>query len=352
MVGPAPNPLYPDVPALPGVPPVFRDGSNPADPSPVDMLVHDTPGVAAGSRATWGIYAQGGNVALECDSVFELEPSREFRVSDFPLEKGGFQSYNKVATPAETRLTVTKGGSDVDRQAFLTALDQLVESVDIFDVITPDTTFLNRNLVRYSYHRSAERGATLLTVELVTIEVRETADVQFSNSKEPSGHEASHNGPVQAETPTKTQMPPPAPPSANPTVAAIPTLGANASQLDKARTVSAVIQAGGSINDLVTKNVGFQVVPLVPKAAQQLSVSLGGQRVALSTYQKAFGLFVDVYVNDALVIGGVAARNDDPIVRSAYLGFLGDLYFHDTQGVSDPTYGTLGTSHVLLYAGA
>jgi hypothetical protein len=63
-------------------------------------------------------------------------------------------------------------------------------------------------------------------------------------------------------------------------------------------------------------------------------------------------LFVDVYVNDALVIGGVAARNDDPIVRSAYLGFLGDLYFHDTQGASDPTYGTLGTSHVLLYAGA
>lgn len=352
MVGPAPNPLFPDVPDQPGVPPVFRDVSNPGDGIDLSKLTHDAPGVAAGSRAVWGIYDQNGQIALACDNVFRLDPSREFRISDYPVEQGGFQSYNKVATPAETRVIVTKGGSDVDRQAFLAALDVMIASTDLFDIVTPDSSFLDRNITRYDYSRDAERGATLLSVELVTVEVRQSATATFTDSKQPSGDKASNNGPVQPAVPTKTQMPPPAPPSANPAVIAIPALSAGATQLEKAATVANVIQANGSIGDLVNKNVGFQTIPLVAKAAQQMSVQLGGQRVALSTYQKAFGLYIDVYVNDALVIGGVAARNDDAIVRSSYLGFLGDLYFHDTQGASDPTYETLGTQHVLLYAGA
>lgn len=37
------------------------------------------------------------------------------------------------------------------------------------------------------------------------------------------------------------------------------------------------------------------------------------------------------------------------IVRSAYLGFIGDLAFIDTQGTSDPIYAGLGTRFQLVY---
>lgn len=91
------------------------------------------------------------------------------------------------------------------------------------------------------------------------------------------------------------------------------------------------------------------VIPLDPTPSQTITTNVGGQRVRLNVFQKAPGLFVDVYVNDALIIGGVLARNLVKIVRSAYLGFIGDLFFYDTQGTADPDYTGLGGRFVLLY---
>lgn len=90
-------------------------------------------------------------------------------------------------------------------------------------------------------------------------------------------------------------------------------------------------------------------IPLAPTPSQDLSVTLGGQPCQLKVYAKTFGLYVDVYVNDVLIVGGVIARNLVPLVRSAYLGLVGDLYFFDTSGTSDPDFNEFGTRFVLLY---
>ena len=92
-----------------------------------------------------------------------------------------------------------------------------------------------------------------------------------------------------------------------------------------------------------------RIVPLLPTPAQELSIPLGGQPCQLRVYAKAFGIYVDVFVNDALVIGGVVARNLTRIVRSGYLGFTGDLYFVDTTGNDDPAVAGLGGRFVLIY---
>ncbi len=91
------------------------------------------------------------------------------------------------------------------------------------------------------------------------------------------------------------------------------------------------------------------IIPLVATAAQTLTATLSNQRVRLVVYEKAFGLYVDVYLNDALVIGGVVARNLTRIVRSVYLGLVGDFYFFDTQGADDPEYAALGSRFLLIY---
>lgn len=91
------------------------------------------------------------------------------------------------------------------------------------------------------------------------------------------------------------------------------------------------------------------LVPLQPVPNQTLQVQLGGQACTLNVYQFAYGLFMDVYVGTALIIGGVICENLNRIVRSLYLGFVGDFCFLDTGGTSDPIYTGLGTRFQLLY---
>jgi hypothetical protein len=92
-----------------------------------------------------------------------------------------------------------------------------------------------------------------------------------------------------------------------------------------------------------------QVVPLVAVPSQTLSITLGRQAVRVTVSQKALGVFVDIYLNDVLVVGGVQARNLVKIIREHYRGFVGDLYFFDTQGTNDPAYQELGARYILLY---
>ena len=93
----------------------------------------------------------------------------------------------------------------------------------------------------------------------------------------------------------------------------------------------------------------MQVVPTKALPNQQLSVSLREQSVILHIRQSLYGLFIDVYVDGTLIIGGVVCENKNWIVRNAYLGFVGDLMFMDVLGNSDPEYSELGTRYKLFY---
>lgn len=200
----------PDVPAAPGVPPVNRDNTNPGTAAQPAPLNSDTAAGAAIERQ-WGVFDKNGKRALEPDSIFAMEPSREFRISDYPVENGGFQSFNKVALPGEVRATVTKGGTSASRRQFLAAVDAMVATTALYTLVTPEGTFPNRNLIRYEYRRSAERGASLLALELIFEEVRVTAKGKYSTTKAPSGADPINGGPVRPTTPTPAQTPAGAP---------------------------------------------------------------------------------------------------------------------------------------------
>lgn len=95
------------------------------------------------------------------------------------------------------------------------------------------------------------------------------------------------------------------------------------------------------------------IVPTQAVANQTLNVTLGGQACTLNVYQKGQfwydALYVDLYVNSALIIGGAIGLNGVKIVRTLYLGFIGDLAFSDTQGTADPNYTGLGSRWFLYY---
>jgi hypothetical protein len=91
------------------------------------------------------------------------------------------------------------------------------------------------------------------------------------------------------------------------------------------------------------------VIPTNAVPNQTLSVNLAGQSCRINVYQKTTGLFVDLYVNDALIIGGVLGLNTVLIVRDGYFGFIGDLTFLDSQGLDDPISTGLGGRWSLVY---
>lgn len=93
----------------------------------------------------------------------------------------------------------------------------------------------------------------------------------------------------------------------------------------------------------------MQVIPLQPVPAQIVKATLGEQIVQVKVRQTRYGVFMDLYADDALIIGGVVCENRNRIVRDAYLGFDGDLAFFDTQGESDPNYDGLGDRFLLAY---
>lgn len=93
----------------------------------------------------------------------------------------------------------------------------------------------------------------------------------------------------------------------------------------------------------------MKIIPLAAVPSQTLTVQLAGQACRINVYQKSTGLFVDLYVSDALIVGGVIALDRNRLVRSAYLGFVGDLEFADTQGLEDPVSTGLGSRFLFCY---
>lgn len=93
----------------------------------------------------------------------------------------------------------------------------------------------------------------------------------------------------------------------------------------------------------------MKIIPLTATPAQTLIVVLENQICQIDIYQKFHGLFINLSVAGVLVIGGVVCENLNRIKRSAYLDFIGDLCFVDTQGSEDPDYSGLGDRFVLAY---
>ena len=91
------------------------------------------------------------------------------------------------------------------------------------------------------------------------------------------------------------------------------------------------------------------IIPIKPKEWQTASVQLGTQNCRIYTRQRMFGLHFDLYVDDKPIVLGVLCLNNVKLINDPRSNFLGDLYFTDTQGNSDPHYDGLGDRYVLNY---
>jgi hypothetical protein len=223
---PVATPRYATVPSAPGVPPMLRVFQA---LDVVTILAADAAQlVKAFAPPQWGIFDQFGGPLLVGDSVVAVDYRREYRISDYPVEQGGFGSYNKVAEPYDIRVTIAVSGKGtilsnlatggalgaiftgvdtavINRTQFLNQLENSAQSLDLVDVHTPEYTYIGLNIVHHDFRREARNGVTLLTVDIWLREVRVTATSQFTQTQDPSGANAQSSGTVQAASPTPAQ---------------------------------------------------------------------------------------------------------------------------------------------------
>ena len=91
------------------------------------------------------------------------------------------------------------------------------------------------------------------------------------------------------------------------------------------------------------------LIPIQALPNQSFQVQLASQPCSINLYQTSYGLFFDLFIGSTQIIAGVLCENLNRLVRSLYLGFVGDFIFNDLQGISDPVYTGLGSRFQLIY---
>lgn len=147
----------------------------------------------------WGLVNEFGVPVLKSDNVLGLSFTSASTIANAPIERGSFASYNKVASPSQAVVQLSKGtGGPLERGAWLTQLLTYEGSTLKFHVISPEFVHRNMSIVNVDYARSAGEGLQLIVVNVQLEEVREVG-VQYSleEVKNPSDAESVDSGEVQ-----------------------------------------------------------------------------------------------------------------------------------------------------------
>lgn len=191
---------YPDVPAEPGVPALFRaetDSSRPAqERSTLGRLVESIFGVPQ-----WGLYRSLRQPALVFDTFVGITFKHETDVAQAKLEKGEVSPFNKTEKAWEVIVTLAHSGYEASRGAMLEELERMVRGTELYSIVTPEITYPSVTLATYSYERGVKNGASMLMVALTLKLVREPPVAKATKTQEPSGAAQQSNGQVQTTSP-------------------------------------------------------------------------------------------------------------------------------------------------------
>ncbi|MGI4814261.1 MAG: hypothetical protein ACRYGG_13160 [Janthinobacterium lividum] len=221
---------FPNVPLAAGVPAVGRVLGQVT--APIVALAADVASVRSLFQGPqWGLFKDGAPI-IASGSVVGMEYRKGFRVASHPIEQGGFSSYNKVEEPFDSHIQIAIDGTtllgsligtldvfsaalggqtsgNANRQAVLATLNAAVKSLDLLQVVTPEFTYANANLVRYEYGRRAHSGGvSMIVVDLFVQEIRVVAPLGFANTENAEGADPVNQGAPQPQTPTPAQTPP------------------------------------------------------------------------------------------------------------------------------------------------
>jgi hypothetical protein len=213
------KPLYPNVPAAPGVPtlagPVQAQNN-------IVLLVSDAYVVSnLLSPPQWGLFTSSGAAAFGAvtsgiatvlnpsQSTQEVEFRQDHRISTAPQEQGAFLSYNKVSTPWQGKVSYVVSGTIAQRQAFLAQVQALqtlpAGTAALLTLVMPEYTYPSCDIIHHDFRREAHRGVSMFIVDVWVEQVRVSGTAAYSNTQNPASADSTNGGTVQPQTPTASQ---------------------------------------------------------------------------------------------------------------------------------------------------
>ena len=183
----------PDIPNLPGVPALTS-----YIPNPISFLTNDVLGVLEASLFSnrWGVFIHFTPIpVLFYDSEISFDYKQDWPISTYPVEQGGFQSYDKVRLPAEIRIRLSAGGSTLNRQAFLLSIDASIGTTGLYDIVTPEQVYFSYCFTHRDFDRTADKVG-LIVVDLWFTEVLTTSTAEFQTVADPAVAGQSNPGTV------------------------------------------------------------------------------------------------------------------------------------------------------------
>lgn len=193
---------YPNVPALPGVPALARSNNSQFVGAALNIVGQLLPAGLFGPK--WAILSANGIPVIAPDSFVSFEYREDRKIPTYPMEKGGFQSYNKVAMPFDIRMTLTCSGNGKMKKAeFLAKLDEGMDSIKLVSISTPEKVYENCNLIHYDYRKESIHGATLIIAQLYFQQIR-IAQISTPPTTAPSGASKTPLGQLSPVAPTNS----------------------------------------------------------------------------------------------------------------------------------------------------
>ena len=150
----------------------------------------------------WGIYDKDGNLVIVADNMMDFRYDNSSKISNFPTEEGSFATYNKVRSPFKAKVTMSVGGDSAAMAAFMATLDEVVNNTELYDVVTPERTYLNANIEKVNYARSHNKGVNCIVAHVELMEVRQVSPAYASvtiNAKKPQAKDQKKSGKKQTE---------------------------------------------------------------------------------------------------------------------------------------------------------
>ena len=205
---------FPDVPDSLGVPNVMRSPTASLNETNILSAIYSGNPLSIIETilgSNWGIYtADGSTPVISPDGFVGFQCKGSSKISSYPVEQGGFSSYNKVQMPYDIHMKMVCSGniasSDMTRMRFLTQLDAMKASTDLYELVTPDYVYSSMNMLDYDYARTSENGVSMLMVEAYFQEVRVNAGAVYTNTASDSSTPTASSGNLVPNVPTAAQM--------------------------------------------------------------------------------------------------------------------------------------------------
>jgi hypothetical protein len=177
-----PLPPFPNVPFLPGVPQLVRSALfQPANNVSLGTQAQNGLWVSSQVAPVWGIFDSNGNQVVTPENIYAFSDRQEWRESDYPVEGGGFESYNKVIVPPENTVRMTMGRTLSDRTAFLKQIDTIAPLTTVYQIRTPEKTYSSVNVLRVEMIRRSSEGAYFIEVDMTFRNVK-VQNAQYSST--------------------------------------------------------------------------------------------------------------------------------------------------------------------------